>query len=302
MVSYKMTFLPTYIMPCKFAYYIFECDQAPIILMFAFTLLFSIPFGYISFSMMRSASFLKNNKYLPGLAFIISVTVYIYLEFLFLFAFYRDFHYLDVDLLYRTYFILFDMYNYALSHFFLTICKVIYLFNIPGSKFVYFVSSAVMYICLILFIFRVLVTYMPIPDKYFGIFFNESGSISIFLDVIKFGTLSACIIVLSICFVLSSIKSFLPTKLCAKMKWGIFIFSFSFIISIISEAFTKSIVFYLAQIDVKMQYWYLLAVFFKNYACSYGMLFVISILSISDWDPQKDERSSEINQSFELSL
>lgn len=288
------------IKPCSFSYYVLKCDQGPVIMVFILAIVLSLPFGYVAFSIMRAASFIRNKKYIPGLAYIISYLVYLYMIILARFFFYRDFHYLDYDLYFRLYFIGIDLYNYSSAHYFVAICKILCAFGTKGSKIMYYISIVLKYFLLGAFFFRLSLVYIPISEKFMKTIFIEAGSYVRFFEIIKKVIWCLSIIILSICFIFSSINQFIPLELRKKMKRALFCLPLGMIISIIATVIQESEIFYSSQIIVSQQYWYLLSFIIADYTCEICILYIISILSVNEWTNESEEHSSDINLTLEI--
>lgn len=302
-MSFTVSWL-TYLEPCKFSYYYLYCDLAPIKMYLFGILVFSIPSAYIAASIIRQQSkfTLKGSKSAPGISYIIVLLTKLILEFFGTYVFYYDYHSIDRDQYFKLSFVTIDLYIYALSQFFVCICKVILVFNAIGSKIIYYLAVAIQYFFLAAFLVRLFCVFIPLSDKAVQNIFDVGGVYVSIIIRLKFVIWALCMLILSICFVFSNITNYIPSYYRKPMKCIMFYFPLGVFAVSIAENIRAGFIFGISMVLVKQQWLNMFLTSVENYACNIAIVALVVVLSSQDWAEKHGDESAKVEHEIDLAL
>lgn len=159
----------------------------------------------------------------------------------------------------------------------------------------YALSLFMKYIELANFIFRLTFSFIPTSDKFYDIVYNQQGIIQEITYHLQDPIICISYIILSLCFIFTEIRNYVPINIRKPMHYIMFIFPLSYLILQFSKEVTKSaLIGKYTYYSEKNGYILFGTMLFQNFVFDYVMLAVIVCLSYSSFDMKESVSTNDI--------
>lgn len=172
-----------------------------------------------------------------------------------------------------------DLYLMSLSWYFIHICKLLISINEKFAHLFYYISKIVNYFFCLAVIVRSILIYINLPMKWIAnIYFDGGFYYRNIIVPFEFIIDSISFIILSMCFIFSSISTFLTSKQKKGLLICIFLFPVMCIIALNLRIYSTASV--LAMYINKSLYLFTFILLIHRYCVDYLILIIINIISI----------------------
>lgn len=277
---YAQTYNPV----CKYSSFV-ECDHPSAIIATIFTIIIVLLNLYAGTILMRQTKLTWRINFPPGVG-LCPCNAFVEISLLLIHFIFQDISSSDLQTTFsKLAFIPGDVKKIARCLYFAQISNVLSIFGISGSKIIYALTVILRYYFTLVVVVKVLCLWIP---------FTIDGKFSIFLysklqyvhsEIISNTLICISLIILSLVFILSNIKNFMPRKLDIPIKVALFLVAFFFIVNILIDEYYNTLGFNSLIYTNISKFLYLDAfLFYISALLDVDILAIIMMLSIPEMD------------------
>lgn len=264
----------------------------PNIVSFIAGCLLALPFCFLAAKLIRRVKFSFSMTVVPGIFWCFA---YICLNANALIKFFIfDFNSHESDTFYKMRFLYSEFAFLAEICYFRYLIKILELFEVKGTNVMNFIAFFIHYLYSVLIIFRIILSYIDVHGIFQKFLNAFLGHYETFQEYFEYVFNSFCFLILSLCFIFSQVRDFIPFVLRKYMKYCIFAFALTQFTAQITQRIVFNKFFELLSTKSSMyRYVYNAIWLFYRYTDFLVILSIVWLLSIDDFATKPKEPKTE---------
>lgn len=287
---------------CKFVQ-VRVCDHPGNMMYVALASISLLPFFYLPVKLIRDSRFQFNRQLIPTVfyCFVMCVSNIHYIIYNFTFSF--IYHGTSINLNRKLLYMPMELELLSIIAYFKSIIEILQVFSVRHSNILFYIAIMIQFLCTFLFLFRIITSFIDLPSKFNNFIEQFQNQYYLYALIFEKGFLSFCFLILSICFIFSNIKNYLPVKTRIPMKVALFLYPLTVFIYYTSNVIIYEKIFqYWGRKQFNLQYYtYCFLCYLVKFSNTFIILWIIWMLTIREFNHQDSSTNmEEIMQTMEL--
>lgn len=183
-----------------------------------------LPFQYLAVKLIRPFRLSLKTKVIPGIFFCMAMTLNLTRFVIKNFTFTYNYHGYDNNTYNKLALLPTEIGLLSRIYYFKSIIVVMDVFDVPGSKLFSLVTNILKYLFLALLVIRIIFAYVEVSEKVGLFFIGRNSFYNEFVIIFEQAFDTFCFVTLSVCFIFSNVKNYLPPKMKASLKITLFLY------------------------------------------------------------------------------